>query len=140
MRRLRGEGGQIGGVEAVPFGLLVLVVGILVVAHTWAVVDAKFVTGAAAREATRAYVEAPSATQGLADARRAAAGVDALVRRSGGDLRRCAPTRFEAEVDVPAFGVPWRSDRPQVTVRSAHEELVDPYRDGLGGAADCGEP
>jgi hypothetical protein len=137
---LRGEAGQIGGVEAVPFGLLVLVVGILVVAHTWAVVDAKFVTGAAAREATRAYVEAPTAAEGLADARRAAGAVDGLVRRSGGDLRRCAPARFEAELEVPAFGVPWRADRPQVTVRSAHEELVDPYRDGLGGAADCGAP
>jgi hypothetical protein len=138
--RLRGDAGQIGGVEAVPFGLLVLVVGILVVAHTWAVVDAKFVTGAAAREATRAYVEAPDATQGLTQARRAATGVDGLTRRSGADFRRCAPVRFEATQDVPAFGVPWRGDRPQVTVRSAHEELVDPFRDGLGGAADCRDP
>ena len=140
MTRLRGDAGQVGGVEAVPFGLLVLVVGILVAAHTWAVVDAKFLTGAAAREAARAYVEAPDAASGLAEARRAAAGVDGLVRRSAGDLRRCAVARFEATVDVPAFGVPWRSDRPHVTVRSAHEELVDPYRDGLGGTADCGDP
>ena len=68
MTRPRGDAGQIGGVEAVPFGLLVLIVGILVAAHTWAVVDAKFLTGAAAREATRAYVEAPNAAQGLAAA------------------------------------------------------------------------
>ncbi len=64
--RLRGDAGQVAGIEAVPFGLLVLTVGVLLVAHTWAVVDAKFVTTAAAREAARAYVEAP--LPGLAEA------------------------------------------------------------------------
>jgi hypothetical protein len=148
VNRLRGEAGQVGGVEAVPFGLLVLLVGILLAAHTWAVVDAKFLTGAAAREATRAFVEAPDATRGRRDAQLAAAAATSpsgrvlrdLVLVSGGDLRRCAPVRFEARLDVPAFGLPWRADRPLVVVRSAHEELVDPYRDGLGGAADCGAP
>jgi hypothetical protein len=146
MRRGRGDAGQVGGIEAVPFGLLVLLVGILLVAHTWAVVDAKFLTTAAAREATRAYVEAPTAADGIADARRSATDavassgrvLDDLVRRSpGADFARCAPARFEAEVVVPAFGVPWRGDRPVVRVRSAHEELVDPFRDGLPGSADC---
>jgi hypothetical protein len=147
--RLRGDAGQVGGVEAVPFGLLVLLVGILLVAHTWAVVDAKVVTTTAAREATRAYVEAPDGAQGLADARRvaeeaaAAAGrhLDEPVRRRSGDtFTRCMAARFDAQLTVPAFGLPWRGDRPEVTVRSAHEELVDPYRDGLAGAADCGAP
>ena len=32
--------GQVGGIEALPFGLLVFVVGALLVANTWAVVDA----------------------------------------------------------------------------------------------------
>jgi hypothetical protein len=145
-RRLRGDGGQIGGIEAVPFGLLVLVVGILVLAHTWAVVDAKFVTAAAAREATRAYVEAPThvigADAALASARGAAAAsgrvLAGLDRDPGGAFRRCTPAVFTARLAVPAFGVPWRPDRPVVDVRSTHAELVDPYRDGLPGLAACG--
>jgi hypothetical protein len=140
------DAGQVGGVEAVPFGLLVLVVGILLIAHTWAVVDAKFVTTAAAREATRAFVEAPSTAQARSDAERAAAEVaeasgrplDGLVRRRvGTGFTRCQPARFEASRTVPAFGLPWRGDRPAVTVRSAHQEVVDPYRDGVPGTAAC---
>jgi hypothetical protein len=148
-RRCRGDAGQVGGIEAVPFGLLVLVVGVAVLAHTWAVVDAKFATAGAARAATRAYVEASTPAQGRADARRAAAdAADALGRSLDGvDLDaglgafgRCVPARFVARSTVPAFGLPWRPDRPTVTVRSAHQELVDPYRDGLPGLADCEAP
>ena len=65
---------------------------------------------------------------------------DHIERTGAGAFTRCAPVRFEAQITVPAFAVPWRDDRPVVTVRSAHEELVDPYRDGLPGVADCGTP
>ena len=37
----RGEDGQVGGIEALVFGLLVLVLGTLVVANAWGVIDAK---------------------------------------------------------------------------------------------------
>jgi len=147
-RRARGDAGQVGGVEAVPFGLIVLGVGILVLAHTWAVVDAKFLTAAAAREATRAYVEAPEADTASVDAVSAAHAALPTGRRlhdldhhvAGGGFGRCAPARFSATIAVPAFGLPWRPDRPEVRVRSAHEELVDPFRDGLPGLADCEDP
>ena len=144
--RLRGDSGQVGGIEAVPFGLLVLVVGVLVLAHTWAVVDAKFVTAASARAATRTYVEAPDRARGQLDANRSAIAAAAAAGRSldalehglaGSTFGRCAPARFVARMSVPAFGLPWRPDRPHVTVRSSHQELVDPYRDGLPGLADC---
>ena len=46
--------------EVIPFGVLTFVVGALLIANAWAVVDAKMAVSAAAREATRAYVEAPS--------------------------------------------------------------------------------
>ncbi len=128
MKRLRGDAGQVGGIEAVPFGLLVLLVGVLVLAHTWAVVDAKFITAGTAREATRAFVEA-------ADEVEADAAVDGLSGQR--TFARCRPARFVARMEVPAFGLPWRPARPTVTVRSAHQELVDPYRDGLPGVADC---
>src|SRR5439155_1513782 len=58
------------GIEAIPFGLLTFVVGALIVANAWAVIDAKIAVSAAAREATRAYAEAPADADplGLADA------------------------------------------------------------------------
>jgi hypothetical protein len=145
-RRLRGDAGQIAGIEAVPFGLLVMVVGILVTAHTWAVVNAKFVTAAAAREATRGYVEARSFDAGAAEAeraaqevaRRAGAGPAALtLRRTSPGFGRCVPSRFQAGIRVPAIAVPWRPDRIEVVVRADHAEVVDPYRAGLPGVADC---
>ena len=43
------------GMEVIPFGLLTFVVGALLVANAWAVIDAKMAVSAAAREATRAY-------------------------------------------------------------------------------------
>ena len=64
--RLAGDGGQVAGIEALPFGVLIFVVGALLVSNLWAVVDAKIVVDAAAREAVRAYVEAPDATTGAA--------------------------------------------------------------------------
>ena len=68
--RLRGDSGAIGGIEVLPFGVLIFVVGSLLVANAWAVVDTKFmVTGTPAREAVRAYVEAPDQGTGMARAR-----------------------------------------------------------------------
>ncbi|MBA2283441.1 MAG: hypothetical protein H0W25_19710, partial [Acidimicrobiia bacterium] len=56
-RRLhRDERGQMGGIEALPFGLLIFVVGALLVANAWAVIDAKLAVTAAAREAARTWV------------------------------------------------------------------------------------
>src|SRR5690606_14592703 len=55
--------GQLAGMASRVFGFLVLVVGSLVLANAWAVVDAKYAATAAAREAVRAYVEASSETQ-----------------------------------------------------------------------------
>jgi hypothetical protein len=145
-RRLRGDAGQVAGIEAIPFGLLVLTVGVLLVAHTWAVVDAKFVTTAAAREAARAYVEAPLPGVAEASAMEAAG---AVVERSGRDpgtlhldrlsrgFGRCVPTRFEAVLEVPTVATPWRGDRPAHSVRADHSEVVDPYRNGLPGLATC---
>jgi hypothetical protein len=147
-RRLRGDAGQVAGIESVPFGLLVLVVGILLIAHTWAVVDAKFVATAAAREATRAYVESSERDDAMGAARRAAAEAVERAGRSAAtvDLRqaaagfgRCIHSRFELSVRVPMVGVPWRSNRPSVVVRAGQQEVVDPYRDGLAGLAECRE-
>src|SRR5919202_3284931 len=68
----RDEAGQLAGGEALPFGVLVFVFGVLLIANAWAVVDAKLAVSAAAREATRAYVEAPPGGDAMAAADAAA--------------------------------------------------------------------
>lgn len=148
MTRLHGDGGQIGGIEAIPFGLLVFVVGGLLIANAWAVVDAKFATDAAAREAARTFVEARDATTAAADAEAAARatvtahgrdGQRAEVRALGPTtFARCERVTFEVSYEVPALDLPlvggWGPS--SFSVRSRHSEVVDPYRDGVPGEAD----
>ena len=58
---IRDEAGQAGGLEGIAFGLLIFVLGTLLIANAWAVVDTKLAVTAAAREAARAFVEADDA-------------------------------------------------------------------------------
>jgi hypothetical protein len=150
-RRARDEAGQMGGVEMLPFGLLVFVIGTLLVANAWAVVDARMATDAAAREATRRYVEAEVPSRAEAEA--VAAGREALAAfgrdpdkgtvaltrldsRDGG-YARCARATFTATYQVPALTLPWIGGLGDgFTVTSTHSELVDPYRNGVPGSAE----
>ena len=140
-RRCRGQSGQVAGIEAVPFGVLVLVVGTLLVTNVWAVVDAKMTVASAAREATRAYVEAPAGVDPLARAQEAAG---AAVRGGGRDpgrvrlrpesaaFARCQRVTFAASYPVPAITLPWIGGYGHgFTVTARHSELVDPYRTGV---------
>jgi len=145
-RLRRDESGQLAGVEAVPFGLLTFVVGALLVANAWAVVDAKMAVSAAAREATRAYVEAPADGDPLALADAAArsaiegAGRDPaqlVLRPSEATFARCGTVRFEASYRIPAIRVPWVGGfGAGFTATARHAEIVDPYRTGLPGPAN----
>ncbi len=145
--RCRGDAGQVGGIEALPFGLLIFVVGSLLIANAWAVVDAKFATDAAARQAVRTFVEGEDERLARADA--IAAGLAAIeghgrdpdratVAPVGGlTLMRCARITFAAEYDVPALSLPFIGGYgpAPLHVRSTHSELVDPYRSGVPGSA-----
>ncbi len=140
-QRLRGDRGQVGSIEVLPFGLLVFVIGSLLIANAWAVVDAKFASDAAAREAARTYVEAADATQARADAvaagQRALDGHDregTVAPQGTPGLERCEPVTFRATVTVPQLTLPFIGgfgDGFEVT--STHTEVVDPYRSGLEG-------
>jgi hypothetical protein len=147
-RRCHGDAGQVGGIEALPFGLLIFVVGSLLIANAWAVVDAKFATDAAARQAVRTFVESDDAARAVDDAR--SAGLDA-VEAHGRDraraivepvgeatLARCARVTFEAVYEVPALSLPFIGGygRAPFRVRSTHSELVDPFRSGVPGEAE----
>lgn len=148
-RRCRGDAGQVGGIEALPFGLLIFVVGSLLIANAWAVVDAKFATDAAARQAVRTYVEGRDAEVALEEARVAGLGAveahgrdrtRAVVRPVGeASLERCARVTFEAVYEVPALSLPFIGGygRAPFRVRSTHSELVDPFRSGVPGEAEA---
>ena len=159
IRRHGGDRGQVGGIEVLPFGLLVFVVGTLLVANVWAVVDAKLAVDAAAREAARHFVEAdvPAADDfddASAGARRA--GYEALAAHGREEARssveltglesptgqagftRCARATFTASYDVPVLRLPWIGGFGSgLDVTSRHSELIDPYRDGVPGSAEA---
>lgn len=143
-RRLRGESGMVGGFEALPFGLLVFVVGTLLLVNAWAVVDGKLAASAAAREAARAYAESPGpAGPALDQARRAAEETLAgygrdparMVLEWEGVLRfeRCAPATFVVRYRVATISVPWVGafGGGFIETSARHGELVDPYRSGV---------
>jgi hypothetical protein len=154
-----------GGVEVLPFGFLVFLLGALLVAFAWGVVDAKVAVSTAAREAARSYVESNvrvAGDIGLAEragedaARRAVAdqgrisadpplavsfAIDAASGEAG--FTRCNIVTVTASYRVPVFKLPWVRRAPlffRTTAR--HREVIDPLRSGVasdprGHGASC---
>lgn len=148
--RHRGDRGQVAGIEVLPFGLLVFVSAVLVLANAWGVVDAKLAVTAAAREATRAYVESSEGSAAAAaEARRQAravldaygrsgAGTAVGVEVAGGSFQRCARVTVTVSHPVPAVAVPFIGGFGRLDpVTASFTELVDPFRSGLPGPAQC---
>lgn len=147
--RRRGDRGQVAGIEVLPFGLLVFVSAVLVLANAWGVVDAKLAVTAAAREAVRAYVESPDQSEAAAAARGRALAVLADYGRSdpentvdvavsGGSFRRCARVTVTVSHPVPVVAVPFTGGFGRLDpVAAAFTELIDPFRSGVPGEARC---
>ena len=145
----RDEAGQVGGVEGLVFGVLVFVLGTLVLANAWGVVDAKMAAGAAAREATRAFVESDAETSDAAFAeaelvaKRAIEGYgrdpDKLtIEAESAALRRCARVTLRVDYPVPLLRLPLLGSHGHgFTATGRHSEIVDPYRAGLGDRSAC---
>lgn len=138
------EHGMVAGLEALAFGVLVFVFGTLMILHGWVVVDARFATSAAAREAVRAVTQAPvEASAGALDAAATAAAAQALAAHGYTaepvlieatlSRQRCATVAVTVELEVRAVLVPGIGPAATYPVRSRHAELVDPFRAGLGG-------
>lgn len=148
-RRRRGDAGQVGGIEVLPFGFLFFVAGTLLVANAWAFVDARMAVASAAREAARAYVEAPDEPTASGDAVRRAQETLVAYGRDGdaaivhapvveGGFARCARVRVTVEYDVPVLVIPFLGGFGELSpVSATHTELVDPFRSGLPGATRC---
>jgi hypothetical protein len=142
-----GEDGFVGGFEGLLFGFLIFVVGTLIVAHAWGIVDTKFAVVEAAKQAARTYVEAPSAAVAGPEAQQAAdqalAGYGrvpgrAAVSLESGDFGRCQRITIAVSYPAPILELPvvGRVGTGQ-SVRADHSELVDPYRTGLPGTSSC---
>jgi hypothetical protein len=143
----RDDSGQVAGIEVLPFGFLIFVVGTLLLANAWAVVDAKMAATVAAREGSRTAVEAVDGTAARAEAAVAARAAligqgradEATVdMRTDGAWGRCRLVTVEVQLTVPAIGLPFIGGFGQnFEVTAHHSEIVDPYRSGLPGEADC---
>lgn len=146
MSRWEDDDGAVAGWEALPFGLLVFVVGTLLLANAWGVIDAKMAATAAARAGARAFVQATEPDSAATGARQAA-----LVALEGhgrdpaasavtvqGSLQRCTRVAVSVVVPVPAIVLPWIGGLGGgLQARSTHAEIVDPLRSGVPGEADC---
>lgn len=148
--RLRGDAGQVAGIEVIPFGILIFVIGSLLIANAWAVVDAKAAVVAASREATRVYVEAPDQTS--ASIRAQAASRSAITGHGRNPDRarlvvdhvadepwgRCVRVIVTVHYPVPALTLPWIGGYGHpFDVRSTHSEVIDPYRADLPIGGSC---
>lgn len=138
----RSDDGFAGGVEALPFGFLVFVVGTLLIVNAWAVVDAKLAVTAASREGVRVFVESDEGVAASSANSRATQALAAFGRADGrgtvgsvaadGAFARCNRVSMEVTYDVPAITLPWIGGFGEsITVRSVHSEIIDPYRDGV---------
>jgi hypothetical protein len=146
----RDDRGQIAGIEAVPFGILLFVVGALLIANAWTVIDVKMAVTSAAREAARTYVEAPDHDTGIASADAAARAALVSHGRNGDRMSitgpanafafaRCNHISFTVSYPVPALTLPFIGGLGSgFVVRSTQTEVVDPFRNDVPGEAVCG--
>lgn len=150
MTRVDDDRGQLAGIEALPFGILTFVVGMLLVVNAWGVVDAKQATTSAAREAVRAYVEAPDEPTAIDAARHAAlqsieghgrnsANTTVEIRHTDGrPFARCTRVTVTVHHPVPALRLPWIGGYGHAfDVVASQSEVIDPYRSGLPGPSAC---
>ncbi|MGH8898713.1 MAG: hypothetical protein ACRDZ4_17260 [Egibacteraceae bacterium] len=144
--RWSGEAGAVGGFEAIPFGVLIFVLGTLLVANAWALIDAKFAVAAAAREAARAFVEADPAADPVQEARTAAEAALAAYGRDpsrmrldhAGEFARCERVSVTVTYPVPVVVLPGLTPLGRgLEATSTYSEIVDPLRSGLKGEATC---
>lgn len=143
----RAQRGVIGGLEALPFSVLIFVLGTLLIVNAWGVIDAKLAATAAAREAARTYVESNGGATALGAAENAGKsayesyGRDPdkveLTPQSNGFVR-CGRVTYTARTTVKAIKLPVIDGLGDFTVEARHSEQVDALRSGLGRGNACG--
>lgn len=148
--RATGDVGAIGGIEVLPFGFLTFISVTLLIANVWAVVDTRFAVAAAAREASRAYVEHDDPI--AAEAAMRARGLETLgaLGRGGdrvliadpvlsGPFGRCARVTITITYQLPALAIPFIGGLGRLEPIAARSTaLIDPFRDDVTGPTSCG--
>jgi hypothetical protein len=133
-------------VDGLIFGVLIFVLGLLVVANAWGVIDAKLAASTAATEAVRTFVQTAPDGDPAVQARQTAIAVMVASGRSAertsvtisGSPVRCSRVVAVVRYRVPIVAVPLLGGFGSgFVVTATHAELVDPYRSGLIGAAPC---
>jgi hypothetical protein len=119
----RDDTGQVAGLESIGFGILLFVVGSLLVANAWAVLDVKMATTSAAREATRAYIDSRDADASASVATEAAQ--DAIASYG----RNPSSVTVELPSDAPALAP---CQRVRVIVRYPIPAITLPFVGGFG--------
>ncbi len=132
-----------GGVEVLAIGFLVFMTGTLLVASAWGVIDTKMAAIAASREGARAAAES-SGDAGPDAVRAATVAWTSLGRQERslqvdleGDTGRCGRFVVIVTSHVKPIRMPWLGAWGDITVVARHSEIVDPYRSGLEGEAQC---
>ena len=146
---MKDERGVIGGADAILFGALCFFAGTIIILNAWSVIDTKFAADSAAREAGRAYVEAPSQTDAVIRAIAASDRVATNENKTYGDQRitisggfiRCADINFDVEFVAPRSRVPFIGTLIlPMNVHGHYSEVVDPYRASQATSPTTGDP
>lgn len=147
--RVGKDSGQVGGVEVLSFGFLIFVSVTLIIVNAWGVVDAKLAVTSAAREAVRAYVETNGENAAnVAAIQQALETLDSYGRGGhratvnspvvDGLYRRCGRVTVTVSYDLPTVAVPFIGGFGSLQpVTSTFTEVIDPFRSGLDGIAQC---
>ncbi len=137
--RIAQDRGAVGGLEMLPFGFLIFVLGSLIIVNAWTVIDSWMAVSTASREAARVFVESDPGDAWPA----AAARIDEVMRDYGrherlvppvaptGTYERCAAVTITVAYDVAFIQVPIFGGFGSLTrIESSHTERIDPWRSG----------
>lgn len=134
----------------IPFGILTFVIAMLVIANVWGVIDSELSTSSAAREAVRAYVEAPDEDSARLRAESAAVAAFQGQGRAAGTTSisiayegsqgwsRCSRVTVTVRHPIHAIRVPIIGGFGHgFEAVASQSEVIDPFRSGLPGDARC---
>ncbi len=138
-RRLLDDRGAVGGLEMLPFGFLVFVVGSLIIMNAWTVVDSWMAVSTASREGGRVFVESapdeawPAARARIEEVMTEYGRSERLVAPSApaGAYERCASVTITVAYDMAFINMPFVGGFGSLTrIESTHTERIDPWRSG----------
>lgn len=137
------ERGAVAGLDALLFGTLILLAGVVLIINLWSVVETRTALDAAAREYLRSYT---ASEEGPTAAARAELAARAVLEGRGTPLHHleigapdtarfgpCEPSTVHLSAIVPAVRVPFLDDLGATVVSITATELVPAHRELTAG-------